>query len=307
MADKAGLPDNVINVDFTRNQRGQEGAGTGAGSGGDTVWLPGVISAAAGERMDRARIERGLELFEFGGVLDIHVGVGQISGRVHGSRKQVYSVRIVLARRTEEHVAELWSSPDLEHQLLSLRPPRRVADSFLGAPGEIRFHCNCPDPAQVCKHAYALSLAVEESFEEEPRLLLGLRPQPGKASRLQLPPPSPPEPLSAVVSAPSPAAPGEPAGTAHPTVRNEAPNSAATRGGGGVASTRAETASTNARFWEGTGLPELPSLERVSALEESDMDLFHAAMRTVSVTTVEQLRAVSDVEELYEHLMEPPE
>ena len=38
------------------------------------------------------------------------------------------------------------------------------------------------------------------------------------------------------------------------------------------------------------------------ALDDSDTDLLHQAMRQVSYTSIEQLRAVSDIEDLYDHL-----
>nr|WP_227659051.1 MULTISPECIES: SWIM zinc finger family protein [unclassified Corynebacterium] len=60
---------------------------------------------------------------------------------------------------------------------------------------------------------------------------------------------------------------------------------------------------TDDRFWRGTDLPALPDPVVAPALEDSDMDLLHKAMRTVSYTAVEQLRAVADIEDMYDYLV----
>ncbi|QGU04316.1 SWIM zinc finger family protein [Corynebacterium comes] len=55
-------------------------------------------------------------------------------------------------------------------------------------------------------------------------------------------------------------------------------------------------------FWTGRTLPDLPSPRVSPALDDSDLDLLHKAMRAISYTNVDQLRAVSDIEDLYDHL-----
>ncbi len=55
-------------------------------------------------------------------------------------------------------------------------------------------------------------------------------------------------------------------------------------------------------FWSGRELPALPEPRTAPALDDSDLDLLHKAMRTISYTNVDQLRAVSDIEDLYDHL-----
>ncbi|SQG64458.1 Uncharacterised protein [Corynebacterium renale] len=61
-------------------------------------------------------------------------------------------------------------------------------------------------------------------------------------------------------------------------------------------------ASRGERFWAGRPFPSLPNPKVSPAIEESDIDLLHKAMRLVSYTSVEQLRAVADIEELYDVL-----
>ncbi|WPF66992.1 MULTISPECIES: hypothetical protein [unclassified Corynebacterium] len=60
---------------------------------------------------------------------------------------------------------------------------------------------------------------------------------------------------------------------------------------------------TDDRFWQGAALPELPNPSASPALEDSDLNLLHKAMRTVSYTAVEQLRAVADIEDMYDYLL----
>lgn len=55
-------------------------------------------------------------------------------------------------------------------------------------------------------------------------------------------------------------------------------------------------------FWAGRQLPDLPAPRVSPALDDSDLDLLHKAMRAISYTNVDQLRAVSDIEDLYDHL-----
>ncbi|KQB83765.1 SWIM zinc finger family protein [Corynebacterium oculi] len=61
---------------------------------------------------------------------------------------------------------------------------------------------------------------------------------------------------------------------------------------------------TDDRFWQGAALPALPDPAVAPALEDSDLDLLHKAMRTVSYTAVEQLRAVADIEDMYDFLVQ---
>lgn len=60
---------------------------------------------------------------------------------------------------------------------------------------------------------------------------------------------------------------------------------------------------TDERFWEGRELPDLPEPKVASALEDSDLDALHRAMKLVSYTAIDQLRAVSDIEDMYDHLI----
>ena len=55
-------------------------------------------------------------------------------------------------------------------------------------------------------------------------------------------------------------------------------------------------------FWNGREMPKLPHPKVAPALEDSDPDLLRKALRAVSHTNIDLLRAVSDIEDLYYHL-----
>ena len=85
------------------------------------------------------------------------------------------------------------------------------------------------------------------------------------------------------------------------------PETSASAGSAGAAK-KAEAPSPEAiaaatdRFWNGGPLPEIPQLKTQSALADSDEELLHKAMRTISYTSVDELCAVSDIEDLYYNL-----
>lgn len=59
----------------------------------------------------------------------------------------------------------------------------------------------------------------------------------------------------------------------------------------------------NESFWEGKALPDLPDPKVAPAIDDSDINYLHKALRLVSYTSLEQLRAVSDIEDMYEILV----
>ncbi|MDO5098925.1 MAG: hypothetical protein Q4D85_09200 [Corynebacterium sp.] len=59
---------------------------------------------------------------------------------------------------------------------------------------------------------------------------------------------------------------------------------------------------TPERFWQGGELPQLPHPRIQPALNDSDLQLLHQAMRQISYTSIDELRAVSDIEDMYDYL-----
>lgn len=59
-------------------------------------------------------------------------------------------------------------------------------------------------------------------------------------------------------------------------------------------------------FWDGPGLPDLPNPKTAPVIDDSEMPLLHKAMRLISYTSIDELRAVSDIEDMYEFLTREP-
>lgn len=57
-------------------------------------------------------------------------------------------------------------------------------------------------------------------------------------------------------------------------------------------------------FWSGGELPELPTVGHGTALEDSDLQLLHKALRLVSYSSVEELRGVADIEDMFDYLVD---
>lgn len=55
-------------------------------------------------------------------------------------------------------------------------------------------------------------------------------------------------------------------------------------------------------FWAGRRLPDPPNPKVAPMVDDSDIDLLHQAMQTVSFTNIDQMRAVADIEDLYDEL-----
>ena len=136
--------------------------------------------------MDRGRLQRGRSYARKGQVLSLEEGKGQIKAKVQGSRRTPYKVTIELTPLSEKDwekvLAALVERPYFVAQLLSGEMPQEIEDAFQAAklelfPGrrELKQHCNCPDPAAVCKHLAAVHYILAERFDEDPFLLFRLR------------------------------------------------------------------------------------------------------------------------------------
>lgn len=55
-------------------------------------------------------------------------------------------------------------------------------------------------------------------------------------------------------------------------------------------------------FWRGGELPDLPRPKKAPALDDSDLVLLNKAMRLVSYTSIDELKAVADIEDMYDFL-----
>ena len=137
-------------------------------------------------------------------------------------------------------------------------------------PEEFRLHCSCPDPVVACKHIVAVGYQAAQRMSEHHEFILQLRDS--SIARLT--------------------------GMAPPTVQHEAVQPDAP----------GEVPSPGPRpepdFWEGGTLPDLPTPQVAPMIEDSDITMLHKAMQTISFTNIDQLRAVSDIEDLFYALTE---
>jgi uncharacterized Zn finger protein len=166
---------------------------------GTGPWARLVASAVVPDESS-SRAERGRALARTGGVLTLDVTPGEVTGRVGGSRGNVYDVSLAAppisartwtealrAARGDERLAQavegLAQSVHLAHWLETeqrepLVPPVRA----------VARRCTCPDQAMtsMCKHVAAVAFAFAEEIDRDPSTLLrwrGCEPAEAPASR----------------------------------------------------------------------------------------------------------------------------
>ena len=240
---------------------------------------------------DNGRMSRGRGYYQGGHVMNLEFVPGSITAKVIGSQPQPFSVAIMFPPRTDPQLARL---PDLISQLdggiQAVRSgqfsPDMLKILFGGHPYKARYYCDCPDKAKVCKHIVATMMAAADRVAADPGLVFQLRGL--NLADMRLPKQSM-KPAGSAGSVPATPETSAPAGSAGSAKRAEAP------------SPEAIAAATD-RFWNGGPLPEIPQLKTQSALADSDEQLLHKAMRTISYTSVDELCAVSDIEDLYYNL-----
>lgn len=250
-------------------------------------WLTDLAFAQA----DSGRMSRGRGYYQGGHVINVEFASGAITAKVIGSQPQPFSVAIMFPPRTDPQLARL---PDLISQLdggiQAVRSgqfsPDMLKILFGGHPYKARYYCDCPDKAKVCKHIVATMMAAADRVAADPGLVFQLRGL--NLADMRLPKQLTKSAGSAGSVPPTPKTSAS-AGSAESAKRAEAP------------SPEAIAAATD-RFWNGGPLPEIPQLKTQSALADSDEQLLHKAMRTISYTSVDELCAVSDIEDLYYNL-----
>ena len=240
---------------------------------------------------DNGRMSRGRSYYQGGHVMNLEFVPGSITAKVIGSQPQPFSVAIMFPPRTDPQLARL---PDLISQLdggiQAVRSgqfsPDMLKILFGGHPYKARYYCDCPDKAKVCKHIVATMMAAADRVAADPGPVFPLRGL--NLADMRLPKQST-KPAGSTGSVPATPETSASAGSAGSAKKAEAP------------SPEAIAAATD-RFWNGGLLPEIPQLKTQSALADSDEELLHKAMRTISYTSVDELCAVSDIEDLYYNL-----
>lgn len=137
--------------------------------------------------LDPGRLGRGKRYARQGQVLSIEERAGGVTSTVQGSRSKAYRVDIELAAIGEEGwervIDALSGRAVFSARLLAGEMPADIEEAFSSAgvslfparKGELSTKCNCPDPAEVCKHTAAVHYILAERFDEDPFLLFRLR------------------------------------------------------------------------------------------------------------------------------------
>lgn len=229
------------------------------------------ISSFTSHEADRGRLSRGRQYAEGGHVVGLEIRNGAIHGRVAGSQNEPFSVLIQLPYRDNDDIAALAGH--------FARTPNSVANArkgllsedaldtlFASEAEELRLSCTCPDSAYTCKHVVAVGDRLATRADADPSVIFNMRGL--DFVRLE----------KAVMDQ----------------------SQQVSRESFGASDLSAEE--KNDVFWNGRELPKLPHPKVAPALEDSDPDLLRKALRAVSHTNIDLLRAVSDIEDLYYHL-----
>ncbi len=130
------------------------------------------------------RLPRGRSYLRHGAVLDLQIQEGLVTALVSGS--DLYNVEIKikpLARKPWREIraacsGQIGSLLELLEGRLSDQVMSVVTDQTRGLlplPGEIDFHCDCPDWAVMCKHVAAVLFGIGVRLDDRPELLFTLR------------------------------------------------------------------------------------------------------------------------------------
>ncbi len=132
------------------------------------------------------RIGRGSAYVKNGMVIDLEISEGTIRSLVMGSGSTPYECSISINTLPKKKWADIKkltvSSFDSVQSLLDGKFPKELQNSLsdkgsglFPAPREIKFDCDCPDWADMCKHIAATLYAVGARLDHKPELLFSLR------------------------------------------------------------------------------------------------------------------------------------
>ncbi len=132
------------------------------------------------------RLGRGRAYVKNGFVLDLRIGRECVSAVVAGSRREPYKVSVqidALPKHKWERITELCgrSIANID-QLAHGGFPKELdalftqkGDGLFPSPKEIKFSCDCPDWADMCKHVAAVMYGIGARLDEDPALFFKLR------------------------------------------------------------------------------------------------------------------------------------
>ena len=132
------------------------------------------------------RIGRGRAYVRNGFVLDLRIDTGNVSAVVAGSGRKPYNITITidaLSKTRWENITEICgrSIANID-QLVQGKFPKELealftqkGEGLFPSPKEIKFSCDCPDWAGMCKHVAAVLYGIGARFDDDPTLFFKLR------------------------------------------------------------------------------------------------------------------------------------
>lgn len=251
---------------------------------------------------DSGRLARGRQYARSGHVVDLDLRVSAVHGQVAGSQNQPFSVLIQLPYRDKEDIEKLTGM--LARSANSIRAAMRgdlhseVLDLLLAPTADdVRMDCDCPDHGHVCKHIVAVADRLAARIDADPLQLFALRGINIQALETMVM-----DAAQKVADESAAEASDEDSADMPDSVTSNAASGSGTAQGAAANNPSKARSVNNDLFWNGRDLPDMPEPKVAPALDDSDPDLLRKAMRAVSHTNVDLLRAVSDIEDLY-HFM----
>lgn len=130
------------------------------------------------------RLPRGRAYVRNGSVIDLNIGVGEVTALVSGS--SIYTVRVAISQilehkwhaLTHQCSGQIGSLIELLQGKFSKRVMEIIAQTETGLfpnPEEIHFWCSCPDYAILCKHSAAVLYGIGARLDAQPESLFALR------------------------------------------------------------------------------------------------------------------------------------
>ena len=149
-----------------------------------TFWGRAWCDNMEGYRDYESRLPRGRTYVRNGSVIDLQITPGRITALISGS--ELYSVTITIKETTKTQwraiCADCTGGIDSLVELLQGRFSKGVMErlcrqenGLFPRPSDIRFSCNCPDHALMCKHVAAALYGVGARLDHSPELLFRLR------------------------------------------------------------------------------------------------------------------------------------
>ena len=288
--------DNVVIADFgarRRHEAVKADNGPRAPRSERESWAASQIMTALADNSDSGRLARGREYYRGGKVLGVELTKDCMAGLVDGTQLEPFDVSLRLrplaSRKAEFIKDELMADPSHVRSILHGSAPGTEVAAMLLRPDHVfQATCTCPDRSVVCKHVVAVGYAVAARLTQDPLHVLRLRG-------------IDPEPFVTQLSRKD-----ESAGVTSLRSRREGRKlpEEASEEKKHKGDLRAELVDPK-QFWGAVDQRVTwGTVEPESGLEQGDKQAIMAALRTVSWTGVDQLRAHHELERCYEVLME---